>query len=302
MIAIGGDSGSGKTTLCNGFERIFGSNRIETIELESYHSLDRAQRRAVGFSALNPRATNFAAMEEDLWALREGRGIDQPTYDHSDGTFGEIRHVEPTELILVSGLFPLYTRAMRSLFDVSVWLAPQPELKSAWKLQRDTQERGYTPEQVRAEVDEGRVALDKYVQPQARYADLTLTFYRSGDDSGVDDTRLSARIRKGGRLRPLEYAEFESPATSINRLESGDGGYPETVIEIAGGAPSAVAQAVEHKIWSHVDAHAHALADGIGSFTDASGRPAHSHALAIAELLIARRVVLIERDLLEMVP
>jgi phosphoribulokinase len=44
MIAVGGDSGTGKTTLCRGLDAIFGSERIETISLDDYHSLDRAQR------------------------------------------------------------------------------------------------------------------------------------------------------------------------------------------------------------------------------------------------------------------
>ena len=48
MIAVGGDSGTGKTTLCRGLDKIFGADRIETICLDDYHSLDREQRKSVG--------------------------------------------------------------------------------------------------------------------------------------------------------------------------------------------------------------------------------------------------------------
>ena len=144
MIAVGGDSGTGKTTLCRGLDLIFGAERIETISLDDYHSLDREQRKAVGLTALNPRANNFAAMEEDMWALREGRAIDKPIYDHTDGTFKGPEHLEPKEIVVVQGLFPLYTRALRSLFDVTVWLDPETEIKAAWKIQRDTLQRGYS--------------------------------------------------------------------------------------------------------------------------------------------------------------
>jgi phosphoribulokinase len=201
MIAVGGDSGTGKTTLCRGLDLIFGSDRIETICLDDYHSLDRAQRNAVGLTALDPRANNFAAMEEDMWALREGRAIDKPIYDHADGTFKGPEHVEPKEIVVVQGLFPLYTRALRSLFDVTVWLDPETELKAAWKIQRDTLQRGYSEDEVLAEMQRRKPDIEKHIQPQSKSADLTVTFYRTADhDQHKDPSKLSARIRKGGRL------------------------------------------------------------------------------------------------------
>lgn len=107
MIAVGGDSGTGKRSLCRGLEAIFGAGRIETLDLDDYHSLDRLQRKLVGYTATDPRASNFAAMEEDLWALREGRVIEKPIYDHTDGTFKGTERMEPHEIIIVRGLFPL---------------------------------------------------------------------------------------------------------------------------------------------------------------------------------------------------
>lgn len=131
MIAVGGDSGTGKRTLCRGLDAIFGTGRIETVVLDDYHSLDRAQRKLVGYTAADPRASNFAAMEDDLWALREGRAIEKPVYAHPDGTFKATQRLEPHDLVIVQGLFPLYTRALRSLFDVSVWLDPEDDLTAA---------------------------------------------------------------------------------------------------------------------------------------------------------------------------
>ena len=124
MIAVGGDSGTGKTTLCRGIYDIFGAERIETLCLDDYHALDREQRKAVGLTALDPRANNFAAMEEDLSQLREGKTISKPVYDHHDGKIKGPEMLAPKEIIVVQGLFPLYTRALRSLFDVMVWLDP----------------------------------------------------------------------------------------------------------------------------------------------------------------------------------
>jgi len=294
MIAVGGESGTGKLTLCRGFERIFGSERIEIVSLDDYHSLDREQRRAVGITAADPRANNFAAMEEDLWALREGRAIAPPTYDHATGTFGAPHVAKPKDIVAVYGLFPLYTRSLRSLFDVTVWLEPDPALTTVWKMQRDTQQRGYTEAEVRAHVERHAPDVDKYVTPQAKYADLTVTFYRPPGASA-----LSARIRKGGRFRPLDYAEFESAWTSIRQTRSAGGNFPETIIELDGTIDRAAAEAVEDRLWAHVGGRGRARPAGIGEIEDASGAASVSYALALAQMLIARRVVLIEQELLE---
>jgi len=304
MIAVGGDSGTGKTTLCRGLDLIFGAERIETICLDDYHSLDRAQRKAVNLTALNPRVNNFAAMEEDLWALREGRAIDKPIYDHTDGTFKGPEHVEPKEIVVVQGLFPLYTRALRSLFDVTVWLDPETEIKAAWKIQRDTLQRGYSEAEVLAEMEKRVPDVEAFINPQAKSADLTVTFYRPADyATNRDPAKLSARIRKGGRFRALDYSEFESSSTSIRQNEHTSAlGFPETTIELDGHIERSVALAVEDKIWSHMDSHKHLRPENLGEFKDAEGNSKTSYSLALAQLLIARRVVLIENELMEMVP
>ncbi len=299
MIAVGGDSGTGKTTLCRGLDQIFGPERIETICLDDYHSLDRAQRKAVNFTALDPRANNFAAMEEDLWALREGRSIEKPVYDHSDGTIKGPQHVEPKEIVVVQGLFPLYTRALRSLFDVSVWLDPEIEIKTAWKIQRDTQQRGYKEAEVLAEMRKRKPDIDRYIQPQGRHADLTVTFYRPANWDN-DPSQLSARIRKGGRFRSLDYSEFESGGTSIRASKESSDGYPETIIELDGHIVPSEAEAVEHKLWSAMGMKARDL-PRLGEFRDESATKKVGYALALAQLLISRRVVLVENELMDRV-
>jgi len=301
MIAVGGDSGTGKSTLCRGLETIFGGERIETICLDDYHALDRAQRKAVGLTALDPRANNFAAMQEDIWTLREGRAIDKPVYDHSDGTIKGPERVEPKEIIIIQGLFPLYTRALRELFDIAVWLDPDLELKLAWKIQRDTLQRGYDEAEVRAEIEKRQPDIKAHIQPQAAYADLRLAFYPPADwPENRDPAKLSARIHKSGRFKPLDYSEFASSSTSIRQTSvATEGGYPETVIDLDGHIEAATAEALEDKIWSHMESHAHLRPKRLGEFTDSAGMRRVGYTLALAQLLIARRVVLVENELLQ---
>jgi len=300
MIAVGGDSGTGKTTLCRGLDKIFGADRIETICLDDYHSLDREQRKSVGFTALDPRANNFAAMEEDMWTLRDGKPISKPVYDHADGRIKGPEVIEPKEIVVVQGLFPLYTRALRQLFDVTVWLDPETELKVAWKILRDVTQRGYSEEQVRAEIEKRQPDIRAHISPQAKFADVTVRFSRPATwSTNPDNAHLTAQIRKGGRFRPLDYSEFASTSTHLRQLATtGHGGHPETIIELDGQIADDVAEAVQDKIWAHMDSHAHLRPERLGEFTSAKGVQV-SHSLALAQLLIARRVVLIENAILQ---
>jgi phosphoribulokinase len=52
----------------------------------------------------------------------------------------------------VEGLLGFYTSVMRQFYDVKVYLNPPEDLRTVWKVKRDTSKRGYTPEQVLAEL------------------------------------------------------------------------------------------------------------------------------------------------------
>jgi phosphoribulokinase len=295
MVAVGGDSGTGKSTLCTGIHAIFGSERIGEVCLDDYHALDRAQRNAVGLTALDPRANNFAAMEEDLWQLAHGNAVTKPVYDHSDGTFSAPEVFAPREIVIVHGLFPLYTRALRELFDVSVWLDPQPELKVVWKVQRDIAHRGYTEDQVRAEIAKRRSDVDVHITPQRAHADLCVEFSRP--TPGTDNAKLDARITKGGRFAPLDYTGFASRCTQLRQLSDGEGPFPRTIIELDGTVDDATARELHQTIRSHMGARLLAPAtEPLGVFNDRRGARV-SHTLALAQLLIARRICLVAEEL-----
>ena len=51
-----------------------------------------------------------------------------------------------------------------------------------------------------------------------------------------------------------------------------------------------------------MDSHKHLRPENLGEFKDAEGNSKTSYSLALAQLLIARRVVLVENELMEMVP
>ena len=113
------------------FYELLGADRITTVCLDDYHSLDRRERALIGVTPLNPRANNFALMEEQLWTLKRGEAIAKPVYDHADGTFKPPERVAPNEVVIVQGLHPFLLPGIREAFDLKVWLDPDPGCASS---------------------------------------------------------------------------------------------------------------------------------------------------------------------------
>lgn len=300
FVAIGGDSGSGKSTLAAGFYRIFGDARVTTVCLDDYHSLDRRQRKLVGFTALDPRANNFALMEDQLLSLKRGRAIRKPVYDHRDGTFGPPETIDPGDVVIVQGLHPLLVPGIRALFGLRVWLDPEDELKHRWKVQRDVAKRGYTAEQVRTEIELRQSDVDAYVTPQRRFADMVVRFYRP---DGRDDEHLGVRITTRPSLPRIDLQGIlDRPRAGLRIREQGG----DEITEIDGDIDRQTVTQLEDRIWDHIDQKhrylRHLAPDQFGTFTDQRLRERHSDPLALTQLLLVHRILAAQRWMLLRVP
>jgi phosphoribulokinase len=304
FVAIGGDSGSGKSTLTAGFYRIFPADQITSVCLDDYHGLDRRERNLIGVTALDPRANNFALMENQLLALKRGNPITKPVYDHSDGTFGQPEEVQPKEVVIVQGLHPFLVPGVRGLFDLNVWLDPETDLKHRWKVQRDVARRGYTPEQVRAEITAREPDVAAYITPQRRFADLVVRFYRPGT-GGAGDAHLSARITERATVPRLNLEGVLREPCEGFCVKPGED-EDETVLEIDGTIDPATVRQLEDRIWDHFDARhqhlRHLAPDQFGDFTDGVLRTHHSDPLALVQLLLVHRILSARRSMLLKVP
>lgn len=174
LIGVAGDSGCGKSTFLRRLADLFGEEMMTVICLDDYHSLDRKQRKQVGVTALNPKANNFDLMYEQIKALKEGKSIEKPIYNHETGLLDPPETVHPNRIVVIEGLHPMYDERVRSLLDFSVYLDLDDEVKIAWKIQRDMAERGHTYEDVLAAINSRRPDFDAYIDPQKQYADVVI--------------------------------------------------------------------------------------------------------------------------------
>src|SRR5919106_4103541 len=135
-------------------------------------------------------------MAKDLCHVRAGKAILKPVYRHADGTFAAPVYVGPKTFTVIEGLLGYYTREMRDVYDVRVFLAPPEPLRRKWKVDRDCSRRGYTTDQVLAELDRREPDSAAYIRPQERYADLVVSFRPVGT-GGPEHLDADLLLREG---------------------------------------------------------------------------------------------------------
>lgn len=124
IIGLAADSGCGKSTFMRRLTSVFGgtatpprggnpdsntliSDTTTVICLDDYHSLDRYGRKEKAVTALDPRANNFDLMYEQVKAIKEGKTIEKPIYNHVTGLLDPPETIAPPKIFVIEGLHPM---------------------------------------------------------------------------------------------------------------------------------------------------------------------------------------------------
>jgi phosphoribulokinase len=196
IVAVAGDSGSGKTTFTDGLISIFGRDLVSTITLDDYHIYDRVERERRHMTPLVHEANDFNLLAEHLAALKRGETISKPVYNHQFGTLDDPIPFSPTKFIILEGLHPIVTPALRKHIDYSIFIDPENAVKYRWKIDRDVKARNYTEEQVLYEIREREPDYLKYVLPQRACADnvITVSFSKFQNDLRPSGPKYAAAM------------------------------------------------------------------------------------------------------------
>jgi len=217
VIGLAADSGCGKSTFMRRVTSTFGgdvvgplgggfgnggwetntlvSDLTTVICLDDYHLNDRNGRKVSGLTALNTAEQKFDLMYEHVKALKDGKTIMKPIYNHVNGTLDEPEKIEPTPIIIIEGLHPFHDERVRELIDFSLYLDISPDVKLNWKIQRDMEERGHSLESIMASIEARKPDFDAYIEPQKKYADYVIE---------VLPTQLDPEDKKTLRVRAIQ--------------------------------------------------------------------------------------------------
>ena len=224
VIGVAADSGCGKSTFMRRLTSIFGgdvvgplgggfgapggwetntlvSDLTTVICLDDYHLNDREGRKVTKRTALDPLENNFDLMYEQVKALKDGKSIKKPIYNHVNGTLDTPETIEPTPIIIFEGLHPMHDERVRDLLDFTLYLDISPDVKLNWKIQRDMEERGHSLESILASIEARKPDFDAYIDPQKKDADLIVE---------VLPTELDKEDKKTLRVRCIQKVGVEN--------------------------------------------------------------------------------------------
>jgi Uridine kinase len=203
--------------------------------LDDYHLNDRQGRKKTGLTALNTLENNFDLMYEQVKALKEGKSISKPIYNHVNGTLDTPETVEPTPIIIFEGLHPMHDERVRDLLDFTLYLDISDDVKLNWKIQRDMEERGHSLESILASIEARKPDFDAFIAPQKEFADLIIEVLPTDLDKedkktlkvrniqkiGVSDFNPAYLFDEGSQITWVPPAEkLSSPAPGI-KMASG---------------------------------------------------------------------------------
>jgi phosphoribulokinase len=282
VVGVVGDSGAGKTTVTRGLTRVLGEPHVTHISADDYHRYDRRRRRELGVTPLHPDSNHLDILTQHLTHLRRGEPVLKPVYSHRDGTFQPPEYVRPARFLVVEGLLNFHTETLRSLHDVCVMLTPPETLRRAWKVKRDCTRRGYTTDEVLAELDRRQADASQFVAPQGEHADIVVAFReeRAGDPSHLDADVVLRDTLPHPDLSPL----VEGGGPALVKRER------EWLLRIPGDLDPDHALELEEAIWERMSFASHLRVRRLGEFTVGTDL-FRSDSLALVQLLILYHAV-----------
>lgn len=192
IIGIAGGTGSGKTTVVKNIVDSLPTESVAVIPQDSYYNhqwdVPEEQRKRTNFD--HPNAFDWPLFEEQIEMLRNGQGIEQPTYSYLTCTRQEATiHVDPKEVIIIEGIMALYDQRLRELMDLKIYVDAASDERLLRVIQRDIAKRGHPLEML---IDKYRNVLkpmhDEFIEPTKQFADIIIPNY-GGEKRAVEMVR-----------------------------------------------------------------------------------------------------------------
>jgi phosphoribulokinase len=287
ILGVVGDSAAGKTTLTRGLVRVLGEENVTHVCTDDYHRYDRKRRTELGITPLHPDCNYLDIVAQDLVHLRNGEPILKPVYRHQDGTFGPPVHVEPSRFTVIDGLLGYYLPEMREVYDVRVFLSPPEEVRRRWKVQRDCSRRGYTTDQVLAELDRRERDSEAFIRPQRGHADMLVSFTPPPSGAEADQAHFDAELNLCDGLPHPDLKPFVNQGGDGPTITQSEDG---RLLWIPGRIDPDHAAAIEEAIWERMHFATHLRTCRLGEFTVGT-ELCRSESLALVQLLILYHLV-----------
>ena len=178
VIGVAGGTCSGKTTVAERLVDLVGTDRLALIRQDAYY-IDRTHQAFDDRARANydhPDAFDWELMNQQLAALLAGETIPLPVYDYADHNRSkDVVMVAPAPIVVFEGILALYDAALRELFDLSVFVDTDSDVRLIRRLKRDVRDRGRTPDSIMNQyMTTVRPSHIQFIEPSKRYADVII--------------------------------------------------------------------------------------------------------------------------------
>jgi uridine kinase len=195
IIGITGGSGSGKTTVVEKILRYFPLSQVSVLHMDSYYKdnghLSHEERLKINFD--HPDAVEFDLLYKDMQALKQGKAIEEPTYDFvASARKKETIHIEPTPVTIVEGILLFTDKRIRDLCNIKVFVDAEPDERVIRIIKRDIEERGRNVQEVLDRYDVVKNMYLQFIEPTKRFADIIIP---QGGENQVAIDMMAAIIR-----------------------------------------------------------------------------------------------------------
>lgn len=197
VIGVAGGSGSGKSTVVNNLVDVLKGTSTVVLRHDNYYrdqsALPMEERVKTNYD--HPASLETDLMVQHIHALREGKSIEQPSYDFVHHTrSSSTTTVQPASVIIVEGILIFEHEDLRNEFALKVFVDTDDDLRLLRRLQRDISERGRTVENVIEQyLATVRPMYQQFVWPSKRFADVIIP---EGGFNQVALDLLLARVRE----------------------------------------------------------------------------------------------------------
>ncbi len=195
IIGICGGSGAGKTTLLKRLCTHFNDLKPSVFTMDNYyHPIEQQVVDDNGeYNFDLPTALDQAKLTEDLGKLQRGEQVVVKEYHFNSPPDKHVFvTIDPSELIIVEGLFLFHYEGVRNKLDFSVFINVDTKVQLDRRLYRDQETRGYSREAILYQWD-NHVApcYENYLLPYKKDADF---HFRNDSNSDHDFDLLVKEI------------------------------------------------------------------------------------------------------------
>ena len=193
LIGLCGGSGSGKSTMIEWIKKEF-PGQVSVIDMDNYYisrdELPFEERRLINYDV--PESLDWDILIRQIKMLVSGEKISQPKFTFQ--TYERLKEAEetyPADILIVDGIFSFHHEALRTMYDLKVYVDVPSDVRLARRMLRNIKRYGRTAEfEIQQYFEKVKPMHEKYVEPCREYADMVLSFENS------EESRIDYLVRK----------------------------------------------------------------------------------------------------------